>query len=363
MSSNQVTEPAEIFFSEVRELSLRAAETAGGAVCRDFIVAGLRVRLVFAGASLIPHVTPAFLHLAAKTNGEPDHIIRIWDTLSTGLAMIPPPWGEEAWGRRGEIEGYNTDRFRTQFNRGSNSLALYDLDAREGIFWVRDGVAFPDGFDASDDFPLHERASPMRGIFGWIMEDHGFQLMHAAAVGTKQGGALMVGKGGSGKSTTTLACLNSDLRLASDDYCIVGLEPMPYVHSLYGSAKLNLDNLDRFPNLRGWLPHRARGGKQKAMLQLGEICPEKMTDGFPLRAILCPHVAGGEDTRFELISSAKALMALAPSSIFQLPGARERAFRTMSDLVKRVPCYRMNLGTALDRIPVVTQNLLNEIGG
>ena len=44
----------------------------------------------------------------------------------------------------------------------------------------------------------------MRALFHWIMEDRGRALVHAAAVGRSDGGLLIVGRGGSGKSTTAL---------------------------------------------------------------------------------------------------------------------------------------------------------------
>ena len=42
------------------------------------------------------------------------------------------------------------------------------------------------------------------------MSDRNLQYVHAGAVGNKNGGILLVGKGGSGKSSTALACLKSD---------------------------------------------------------------------------------------------------------------------------------------------------------
>jgi hypothetical protein len=50
------------------------------------------------------------------------------------------------------------------------------------------------------------------------------------------GRRTVAGKGGSGKSTTALACLDSPLVYASDHYCSLTNEPAPYVYSLYDSA-------------------------------------------------------------------------------------------------------------------------------
>ena len=79
----------------------------------------------------------------------------------------------------------------------------------------------------------------MRTLFHWLMELYGRQLIHAAAVGTDIGGALIVGKGGVGKSTTSLASLAAGLRFVGDDYVIVGFDPHPTAWSLYCTAKVS----------------------------------------------------------------------------------------------------------------------------
>jgi hypothetical protein len=59
-------------------------------------------------------------------------------------------------------------------------------------------------------------------------------------------------------------------------------------------------------------------------------------------------------------SPAAGLAALAPSTIFQLPGAGKEAFQAMGQLVRQVPCYQLNLGTDIGEIPEVILELLAE---
>lgn len=79
------------------------------------------------------------------------------------------------------------------------------------------------------------------------MEKNGCQLLHAAAIGTEEGAVLITGKGGIGKSTTALSCLQSGPYYFADNYLIVRLEPEPLVYSLYCTAKLNADHVKNFP--------------------------------------------------------------------------------------------------------------------
>jgi hypothetical protein len=184
--------------------------------------------------------------------------------------------------------------------------------------------------------------------------------VHAAAVGTPNGGVLLAGKGGSGKSTTALNCINSELGYASDDYCLVAVDPQPYVYSLYNSAKVNADNTHRIPHLISAISNANRLDREKALLFLNEHYPDKIVTGFPLRAILLPRITGRSQTTLTPVSSIGGLRALAPSTIFQLSGAGGRAFQIMSRLVKQVPCYNLELGTDIAMIPGVIFDFLSK---
>ena len=74
--------------------------------------------------------------------------------------------------------------------------------------------------------------------------------MHAGAIGTDGGAVLVVGRGGRGKSTTTLAGLGAGLKYVGDDYVAVETKDRPLVHSIYNAGKLEPHHLERFPVLR-----------------------------------------------------------------------------------------------------------------
>ena len=173
---------------------------------------------------------------------------------------------------------------------------------------------------------------------------------------------MLAGKSGSGKSTTALACLDSldsKLLYASDDYCLLATEPAPYVYSLYNSAKLDVEHLSRrVPHLRSLISNPEELETEKALFFVSQHQKEKITTGFPLRAILLPHVTGRLESTLAPASPIAALKALAPSSIFQLSGAGQADFQAMAKLVKQVPCYRLELGTELARIPEIILELL-----
>jgi hypothetical protein len=93
-------------------------------------------------------------------------------------------------------------------------------------------------------------------------------------------------------------------------------------------------------------------------MYVDNLLPEGVARGFPLKAVLLPCVTGLEDTRLEPASPADALLALAPSTILQLPGAGGAALRLLAAVAARLPCYWLRLGTDLDRAAGAIQDLL-----
>ena len=338
------------FFETVYRAFQQAEEVVGDPIDRFYAIGACTIRLRFAGSALIPFITPAFEHLAVQPVPAPALTICLWDSVSTRTKMPPPPWSSDAYIARGEVCGYSDEHIQTVFNLGSGILNMFDATRNVALFWIRDAKSVP----------YYETGHPMREILHWFMRNHERQFVHAAAVGTSKGGVLLAGKGGSGKSTTALACLSSDLMYAGDDYVLLGGKPAPYVYSLYNSAKLDADFIQKLPHLVPKVSNFDRLNTEKALIFLRDHYPDKVTTGFPIRAILVPRITGLPETRLTKSSPAAGLRALAPSTIFQLPGARNDDFQNLIGIVKQVPSYDLELGTDLDRIPSVISDLLSE---
>ncbi|MGD0000491.1 MAG: serine kinase [Bryobacteraceae bacterium] len=330
----------EEFFTAVRRRFEAAAERAG-VIERRFQIGDRVALLRFAGAALEELLTPALAHIPAPAEAEPELTICLFDTRSTGVAPPPPPWGADAYGVRGEIAGFNTTRLRTVYQPGSDILLMLDHQRGEAFYWI------------SDDrkVPYWERSFPLRTIFHWWFEKLPLQPVHAAAVGLSSGGVLITGASGSGKSTAALACLDSDLQFAGDDYVLVRHGPEPHVYSLYGTAKVEVENLARFPRLRAAVSNESRLDTEKALVFVSRFAPGKLIGGFPIRALLVSRITGRQDTVLRRATSAEGFRALAPTTLSHLPGAEREAFRKLSALVREVPVYTLEAGTDLPQIP------------
>lgn len=347
-SNRQVTSKSVDYFQSLHDL-FESSQQATGVIERSYVIGGHRIRLNFSGPALLP-LTRAIDHLATDYDSTPELTICLWDSESTGQRMTPRPWQEDDFLARGVIQGYNTERIYTAFQHGSGAVSVLDQERDLAIFWAPDST-----------LPYWEYGSPFRTILHWWLLSRGLQLVHAAAVGNSNGGVLIGGKGGSGKSTTALACLGSNLSYVGDDYTLLGFDPGPVVHSLYNSAKLNTDQAQRFPALLPGIANSERAADEKALLFVSEQYPTKVATRLPVRAILVPRVTGLPDTRLRRVSVAMTLAALAPSTIFQLPRAGDEAFKFLATFARQLPCFSLEVGTNLSTIPPVIERLLAEI--
>lgn len=361
MNSHNEQEQDLIDYFQTFACGFHRAQTAAGSHDYFLALGEHTICLRFAGTALIPQITPALAHLKIDPVTKPDLTIYLWDSVSTNtpLPLLASSLIElvssNFWrllDTRMEIKGYNSDRFFSIFNVGSHLLSVLDRQENIALYWTEDAQALP----------YWDRGSPLRGIINWWMSQKNLQFVHAGAVGTEQGAVLLAGKGGSGKSSTALSCLNSDLLYASDDYCLVETDPKPMVYSLYNTAKLKgKEDLARFPHLAPLFNNLDRLDQEKAMIFVREHFPEKIINQLPLKAVLVPRVTGKPDTKISPTSAMVALKALAPSTIFQLPKTGQSAFARMSRLVRQVPAYCLELGTDIPQIPQTIAQLLSEL--
>ena len=80
------------YFEQLSDRYERAATALGGAGTLDLEMAGLRLRLRYAGAELRAGLLAPFEHLACREGGDPDLTISLFDTASSGIEPPAPLW-------------------------------------------------------------------------------------------------------------------------------------------------------------------------------------------------------------------------------------------------------------------------------
>jgi hypothetical protein len=323
-------------------------------------VAGRSLRIQCVGGEHSQHLTMALSHLRHDFSGEGDFTIHVWDgevagpasnsLLAAYLQTLYRDWTVSC-GTRGELRGFHSPSIPAFYMPGPDIVNLVDVPNKRAFFFKRD----------ASPLPYWEAGSPFRAILhAWLSKEN-LQFVHGGAVGESDGGVLLAARGGSGKSTTTLLCLNAGMLYAGDDYCALDCNDPVYVHSLYNTAKLLPQDMDRFPHLREriWNPQSLQEhSTDKATFFLGDLMPERMSSGFPLRALLIPKVVAQTDTYLTPCGPAGALAAIAPNTVAQLPIAMQIDMDRMAVLAAKLPAYILHLGSDLTQIPDVVRSVL-----
>lgn len=305
------------------------------AIKRYYQIAGTAVCLKFAGDTLVKDLTSALAHLEIEKPDVVHFTINAWDSKSTGVKMLPPPCNWSEFTDRGDVWGFGNDRIKIAFHWSEFSLNLMDCQNNEAIYWVQ----------KADAFPYWVASSPFRSIINWWMELNDGQLLHAAAIGNADGAIVITGKGGVGKSSTALKGLEAGMLYLADDYLIVKNKPQPTVFSLYSSAKLVRQDLEKYPLFESHLSNFIEEEQEKGVFFLYPELKDKIVISLPIKALLTPEITGLIESDFRSISKTDMSKALAFTTMSQLPYSGVYTYDFINALVENVLIAKLRLGT------------------
>jgi hypothetical protein len=338
------------YFAQLLDRYERAATAVGGAGSLDLEMAGLRLRLRYAGDGLRGGLLAPFEHLACREPADPDLTILLFDTASSGIEPPPPLWEPIAAAPgTNPVARLRSERACVLAAAGSRGLTAALPTKGIAVFHLPDAAAIP----------ASERAAPIREALQLLMAARGRLMTHAGAVGRDDHGVLLVGRGGSGKSTLALSCAIAGMEIVADDYVL--LEPDSLAaHAMQSTAKLTEDSARRLGipvgaiDTAGFEP--TLEGPAKALVRIPDLAPGRLTQRLQVGAIVAPrlkphvpaHIAvacgfGGIEPAMLPISAAEALRAVAPSTIVQAGFGGGGSLATLADLVRRVPSYALEL--------------------
>ncbi len=345
------------------EEAARAFQTACGrapTVERWYRIADAIVVVRIVGYPLVMPLTRALDHLATDPSAQADLEIHCWDTATSGIAPALPPvdpkikesavvesvdGGPKRWGSPALVgdsrEGW------ALWRPGFGSLSMVEVGGKRAWHWV----------EAAAGIQYWDVSTPFKAVFHRWARERGMQLVHGGAVSTKEGAVLIVGSPGSGKSTTSLVCLDAGLEYLGDDYVVVGLDPEPRVHSISCAAKLEVSQAKKYRHLMPtvWNEHRLDEEKAVAFV---DHRPGGTVGSRPLRAIIVPRISGRARTTTIDLTGGAVLRALAPSTMIQMPGSRSGELAAMAQMVKRLPTVGLQLGYELDTIPPAVRGVI-----
>lgn len=214
--------------------------------------------------------------------------------------ILPSPLHEDDLGDRLGIRALEPTRWRLTWDAYSGVIRCFDRDSGVGLFVT---AARPEDW---------EFGAPFRAFVHWAAAERGATMVHAATVVGAGGAALVVGPGGTGKSTTTLVGLGAGLSTVGDDY--VWLEPTAggfVVRSVYSTVKTKDGGPDAVPDVERTLV--VEDGA-KTIHFLGDPARRRLVREAPLAAIALLREDDSSPAR-----ASEALAATLPSTALQLP--------------------------------------------
>jgi hypothetical protein len=227
---------------------------------------------------------------------------------------------------------------RGLLHEGFRALFLRAREGNRAALWLGETARFP----------YHLATSPLLPILAWFLAGRGRSVVHAGAVVTAAGAVLLAGRSGTGKSTASLACLADGLDLLGDDMCVIEQAGAPIVHSLFCSAKIEVADIGRFPTLLAALAPDVHADTEKAVFLFDRYGAERIRRSAPIAAIAFP--VRGSDAAPQRISVKEAFLAMAPNTVFQMPGIGRDAAAGVKALVSAVPAYRVGVGHSIAEI-------------
>lgn len=326
----------------------------------DLRFADRLVRLRFAGDeladALIPPLRP---RLAARgtagadlnPSASPCATIALWQEHDVPGHVLPIPWREGDLAARGLLRGPEGSDVVAVHELGYHAITLIDRRSRLLLHRVPHVAALP----------WWERAAPLRPALFWALSGPDRHLVHAGAVGDERGGVLLAGAGGSGKTTVALAALAGGMSYVADDYLLLHSAPEPVAWNLFSTAKLDAGHLARIPRFASAASISPDPvADEKWVLDIADLLPDALVPSLPIRAIVVPRIHGGRSA-LRPTTAGVALLALAPSTAFQMPYDDGAVVASLAAVARSVPAFLLEVGDDVGELPVAIDRVLDTV--
>lgn len=255
---------------------------------------------------------------------------------NTSPAQAPPPWNLP------HTHARHLERLHL-CPQGSIS-AFYDHDRRfwlildhaagEALFWLAD----------AKDVPFWEAAAPFKTLINWFLSDQPVSMLHGGVVVDAGRALMLVGPGGSGKSTTVAACFEAGMQVCGDDLVLAERTAEGWhAHTLYDALKLEPGGAIEIPSRLLAAPWWTCG--EKRLVRYSDVDPQGLALQAPLAGLVQCVITGADSTRIVPQPASSLLRAIAPPTVFLLRGRESSTLTKVASLVRTVPTYRLELGT------------------
>jgi hypothetical protein len=340
----------ELAFRNMREEFQAALESHPAEYHQDYyLFGGAPVFIRIVGNQLAEHICRPFSHLRIEANHDiPELTIELWDEKTGRDGIGIQPREEQKW-TEATCKSADSLFVGQRLPHTYSCLNIRASHIMASIAW-------------HDRMFIYERAKPLaRLLLDWHNR-RDIQIIHAGLVSSGGKGVLFAGKSGSGKSTSSLACICAGLGYLSEDYVALQCrQDCSFVgHSLYNSVFLETSHVMGFTELAPHIIHGEPPEETKSVIILSQVFPERLEQSVEIKALALLRVGGGTASHIRPASKAEALLAIGPSSLLQIPNRAlgVRGFETLARFVENTPCYWLEVGSDFASIAARVRDLL-----
>lgn len=312
---------AKAFYAYLKSQVATSAELF---TVRKYRVAKSVIKVQFSNKKALYRFDAAFF--ACDPDTPEDLSVYVWDGPG-----VEASWSVSDYKQKGAVRGFEDPEFPLVYDIGARALSCASLKDKQAFYWAPD----------LGQLPFWEWGAPLRNIIHWFLPQQSLRLAHAAAVGKRGEGVLIVGKGGSGKSSLALASLRLGMSYCSDDYCALGCNPLPEVASVYATAKIKMD-------------------MTKQVVLIDQLFPGQRVESLSLKAIVYPRICHRDQPRLVVAPKSALMKELAVSSVLQLPGANREFLPLCKEVVMQLPTYTLELSENHEKNALMVEELLEK---
>lgn len=296
-------------------------------------------------SSLGNKLTKAFDHLKTEPNPSNDLTIFLWDTSLPGQKLPFLDWTSiQGNGYR----GYWKPPLYIHYFEFINALSVLNVEENRAYYIVRD----------AETLPWWVSGSPLQVILHTWFQERRIQLTHTAAIGNGKKALLLAGKGGSGKSTTALACLIRGLHYIAEDYSLLSPETSPRVFSIYQTAKWQPHTRTLFPEYEQFIANPEEADKEKALVYYQDIFPKQIAPSSQIQGIVSLEIGKEERPVVRRADFQSTLKNLLMSTLLQLPFNHEHTMSLLKATISQTDHYHLLLGRDMNANIELIEQLL-----
>lgn len=301
-----------------------------GLTTRRITPAGLGIEVHFDDPHFAESYASRFLNV--ETGQAPTGRVYVLMGKAPGFGSLPP-WQDADFPPADFHALVRAAGFRATYPLKSGRWSFFDVSSRVGVQWTA----------STDLLPPWDGSAPLRQHVHWILEDHGLRFAHAATLGWRDRGVVLFGKGGAGKSGTTLAGLAAGLSTVGDDYVALDGGASPAARHLYRVVKQDRAGLARILDLHARTVHMPGNWCGKVEFDPDLFFPGATVDSIALRAAILPRIAQVDRPVIVPARRQEVMLALMSSNLHQFAGEVDDGMSFFARLLDRLPCFRIDL--------------------